>query len=64
MRWFVVVTVLILILACLIVGVIVSLDRREPIGMDRFSPSMIEKHGCPDSDKIPAFMIIPECPRR
>lgn len=31
-------------------------------GMDRFTPDVIERCGCPDENKVPVWMEIPECP--
>lgn len=31
-------------------------------GTARFTPDAIERCGCPDEDKVPTWMEIPECP--
>jgi len=33
----------------------------EQAGTDRFSEEQVKDFGCPDSEKVPNWMVIPEC---
>lgn len=52
-------TLLAVILLASCVQVIEPCDGLE--GMDRFTEEAIDRCGCPDGDKTPEFIEIPEC---
>jgi hypothetical protein len=60
-KWILLISIVLLVTVACEVEDPSSLPESAPEGTERFTPENIEKYGCPDKDKVPEWVEIPEC---